>query len=420
VRRTEDEPGARGPCGRRPASEPSILADRNAAANPAPHRAKNIGPTRFNPNRRAGFRRRGTRGGEIDARRPWKFARGFPKLGGLQDTLLAPAAPASHADFNPLPNGEAVIAHRTALVKALAAIAIFGTVPSSIRVVGHDASPVGVTVALGIVRLTLATLGMTAMLGSRRTERAALAPAIRSAWPGLAAMGVFFGLHWLTYFLANRLGSPSMSEMGFSTFGAQLPLLGWACGFGRPRAATSIGVALALLGTWLSLQGAQLATGHAASLLVGVLSGALYAALPLLHQRFADVGAQVRTWAQFAFALPVFLALAPLAEWSFSGRDMLLVLHLSLVVTLVGHYLWVQATTVLPIQVTSVVSYLQLPTSLAMNYLFIREPLTPSMLAGAACIVVANLLTLGLRGTRSPHQQGVSRVDPVCRDDARR
>src|SRR5262249_27866290 len=144
------------------------------------------------------------------------------------------------------------------------------------------------------------------------------------AWPGLVAMGVFFGLHWLTYFIAIKLGSPSMSEFGFSTYGIQLPLLGWACGFGRPKRAAVIGIALAFIGTCLCLRGIDWHSAHAQSLAVGVVSGTLYAALPLLHQRFADVDVQLRTWAQFAFALMVFAPLAPWGTWSWTTKDIVL------------------------------------------------------------------------------------------------
>jgi drug/metabolite transporter (DMT)-like permease len=288
-----------------------------------------------------------------------------------------------------------VIPHRTALAKALLAIVIFGTAPAAINVVALN-SP-----ALGIARLTLATLGMSTMLAVRTEARATIAADLRRAWGGLALMGLFFGLHWLSYFIAIKWGSPSMSEVGFSTYGAQLPLLGWACGFGRPRAATLASVALALVGTWLCVSNLEWGSAHVGSLLIGAVSGTMYAALPLLHQRYADADSQLRTWAQFCFALPMFAALAPWAEWSFSGRDVLLVIHLGLVVTLVAHYLWVQATTVLPIQTTSVVAYFQLPASLAMNWLLIGVQMTPRMLAGSACIVAANLLTVGLRVRRA-------------------
>jgi drug/metabolite transporter (DMT)-like permease len=75
------------------------------------------------------------------------------------------------------------------------------------------------------------------------------------------------------------------------------------------------------------------------------------------------------------------------------------------VVTLVAHYLWVQATTVLPIEVTGVVAYLQLPISLSMNALFSDQRITGRIVAGAACVVAANLLTVGLRARWSRREQ---------------
>jgi drug/metabolite transporter (DMT)-like permease len=285
-----------------------------------------------------------------------------------------------------------VIRHRTALLKALLALAIFGTVPSSVEHSGLN------SVALGLVRLPLATIGMGVIIALRGREVVrGLAQEFRRHWPWLVAIGGFFGLHWLTYFYAIKLGGPSLSELGFCTYGAQLPLLGWACGFGRPSAATWGSVALATLGVWLCVGGAEMDATHLTGLAIAVLSGGFYAALPLLHQRLADVDPQLRTWSQFCFALPVFLLVAPWAVWSFKTGDVLLIIHLGLIVTLVAHYLWVQATTVMPIEVTGVVAYLQLPMSLTMNWLFSDTPLTARMIAGAACVVAANLLTVGLR-----------------------
>jgi drug/metabolite transporter (DMT)-like permease len=269
------------------------------------------------------------------------------------------------------------IPHRTALLKALMALVIFGTVPASVDQTGLN------SVALGLVRLPLATIGMGAIIGLRGREVVrGFRGEFRGAWPWLLAIGGFFGLHWLTYFHSNKLGGPSLSELGFCTYGAQLPLLGWLCGFGRPSASTWGSVVLATFGVWLCVGGTEMEYEHLAGLAMGVLSGGFYAALPLLHQRLASVDPQLRTWSQFCFALPVFLVCAPWAEWSFSGSDLLLIVHLGLVVTLVAHYLWVQATTVLPIEVTGVVAYLQLPMSLSLNWLLTDQPITGRMVAG--------------------------------------
>jgi drug/metabolite transporter (DMT)-like permease len=289
---------------------------------------------------------------------------------------------------------------RSALISALVATVLFGSVPACIRVVHLD------SIAIGIVRLTLGTLGMAAIMAAqrRRALHEFFAQLRRERWV-LVAMGLLFGVHWLTYFLSIKWSSASIGTLGFSTFGAQLPLLGWACGFGRPSRAAFVGVGLAFAGTWLCLPSHELSaiwsTGGehsiASGLAIGVLSGSAYAFLPLLHQRHAHMDHETRTWAQFAWALPVFLPLAPWGTWTFNWLDVLLLVHLGLVVTLIGHLLWVKATTELPIETTSVLSYLQLPVTLAMNWLLVSEGLTLLMFAGATLIVVANVLALGRR-----------------------
>lgn len=285
---------------------------------------------------------------------------------------------------------------RNALISALVATVLFGSVPACIRVIQLD------SISIGILRLILGTVGMGAIMAAqRRSTLGEFVAQLRREWWVLVTMGVLFGLHWLTYFLSIKLSSASIGTLGFSTYGAQLPLLGWALGFGRPTKRALVGVGLAFLGTWLCLPSHELSglwTGpDATGLAIGAVSGLFYAFLPLLHQRHAHMDHEIRTWTQFAWALPVFLPLAPWGTWTFNTTDILLMIHLGLVVTLIGHLLWVKATTELPIETTSVLSYLQLPVTLAMNWLLVSEGLTAPMFAGAALILFANVLALGRR-----------------------
>lgn len=277
-------------------------------------------------------------------------------------------------------------------MKALWATLLFGSVPAAIRVVRMD------SYALGIWRLSLAAAGMTVFILLRRPRAwRAIVAEIRRNWPVLAAVGICFGLHWLTYFQSIKLANASIGALAFSTCGVQLPLLGWAFGFGRPSVLAMLGVVLAMVGSYLCVPEYGPGDGMVAGMAIGILSGTLYAALPMLHQRHARLDNELRTWAQFAFALPVFLVTAPAADWSpISMRDFWLILHLGLLVNLVGHYLWVQVSTELPLPMTSALGYLQLPAALAFNYLVIDEELTWGMLNGGALIIVGNVLALGV------------------------
>jgi drug/metabolite transporter (DMT)-like permease len=89
--------------------------------------------------------------------------------------------------------------------------------------------------------------------------------------------------------------------------------------------------------------------------------------------------------------------MAPVAKWTLAPGDIWVILYLSLVVNLIGHYLWVQMSTELPLSTVSVLGYVQLPTTLAINALFADDKLTASMLAGAALIVAGNVLALERR-----------------------
>lgn len=277
---------------------------------------------------------------------------------------------------------------RTTLLKALWATILFGSVPACIRMMRMD------SYALGVWRLSLAAVGMTGLLVWQGRSLRAIGGAVRRDWRVLAAVGACFGLHWLTYFLSIKWANASIGALAFSTCGVQMPLLGWAFGFGRPPALAMLGVALAMAGSWLCLPAHEAGDGMVAGLLIGILSGTLYAAVPMLHQRHARLDNELRTWAQFVFALPVFLVTAPAADWSLARNDFWLVLYLGIVVNLIGHYLWVQVSTVLPLSTTSALGYLQLPASLAFNYALLSEEMNLGMLAGAACIIAGNVLAL--------------------------
>jgi drug/metabolite transporter (DMT)-like permease len=297
-----------------------------------------------------------------------------------------------------------VTLHRSSLVKAFWATVLFGSVPACIRLIHVD------SYALGIWRLSLAAIGMSALVMAQRRSAAAVLAEVRRHWRVLTLVGVCFGLHWLTYFQSIKIANASIGAIGFSTCGVQLPLLGWLFGFGRPSGSAIAGVVLAMAGSVLSVPQYTPEGGEALGMAIGVLSGTLYAALPMLHQRHAHLDNELRTWAQFVFALPVFLVTAPLANWApISTRDFLIIIHLGLVVNLIGHYLWVQVSTELPLTWTSALGYLQLPASLAFNVLLTDERLTAATLLGAALIIAGNVLALGM--TKQPPIEAEPPVD---------
>lgn len=280
-------------------------------------------------------------------------------------------------------------------LKALIAMFVFGMAPASIRAVSMD------PYSLGILRLVAAALllGVILRLQGKLSFRSLAAWTLRS-WGVLAVIGLMFGLHWLTYFLSIKWASAAIGAIGFTTYGVQLPLLGWAFGFGRPTWQMWLALAIALVGAAFCLPAWEYRAGYTPGLAIGILSGTFYAALPLLHQRYADLSLGLRVWGQFGFALPVFLCFWPLAEWQFQWDDLPWLLNMTLVITVVGHYFWVDAITDLPVQVTAVLAYLQLPISVFMTWLLIGERITLGMLVGAALVVAGNIIAVQAARTR--------------------
>jgi drug/metabolite transporter (DMT)-like permease len=207
-------------------------------------------------------------------------------------------------------------------------------------------------------------------------------------------VGLAFGLHWLFFFLSIKLANAAVGAIGFSTYGIHLLVLGWMLGMGTVTLVDLAGMALAFGGTLLLVPEFSFQNEHTLGLIAGVASGLAAAVLPLLHQRYADVPNGLRTWGQFTFALPVFLVFWPWTDWRLGAADVALALYLGLGIALVGHGLWIQATTVLSTTTTSILSYLYLPGSLVFSYFAIGERLSGRMLAGTACVLVANALVL--------------------------
>ena len=284
---------------------------------------------------------------------------------------------------------------RQALLRALVCEFLFSTVPSAVRTISLHAVP------LGIARLGIASVVLTVWLAARGK----LGPRVfrgwrRQQWVAMMLIGVAFGLHWLLYFKSVKLASAAIGVIGVSTYGVHLIVLGWVLRRDRPSLLDLAGLATACVGTLLLVPKFRIENDQTLGLVCGVLSGFCAAFLPLLHQRNAAMDDDVRTWGQFTFALPVFLVLAPGSDWSVDSRDVLLIAHIALVVTVVGHLLWVQAITALSMTAISLVAYLYLPGGLIVNYFTIGETLTGRMLLGAGLIFAANIVTLWSRARR--------------------
>ena len=274
---------------------------------------------------------------------------------------------------------------------AILSVLVFSSAPVCVRLVTLN------TTTQGIVRLGLASLGMSIfLLAKRRLTLAEFKSWDRRTWVTLSVVGLFFGLHWLLFFSSIKLASAAIGAIGFSTYGLHLLLLGWLFGYSRVGAIDLLGLALACTGTYLLVPEFSLQNDHTLGLIVGILSGLAAAVLPLIHQRHAAINVHIRTWGQFTFALPMFFLLWPYTEWTIIPSEIPLILWLGLGIALMGHWMWVHVSTVLSTTTVSILSYLILPTSLMFSYLVLgdSERLSGRMLVGTGLVLIANALVL--------------------------
>jgi drug/metabolite transporter (DMT)-like permease len=208
----------------------------------------------------------------------------------------------------------------------------------------------------------------------------------------LAVMGVFFALHWLTFFFGIKVSSASIATIGLSTYGVHLVVLGWFFNHSSITFVDLLVLALAIAGNLLVVPEFSFRNNGAVGLGLGVLSGFFYAFLPILQQKHAHVPALTRALGQFVFALVVFLLFWPLSDWHLPTRDWLGLIFLGIMCTLVSHTLWVRVTTTLSTRTTSVIYYLYVPVSLVLSVMALNEHVDAAMIAGAVLILCANVL----------------------------
>lgn len=267
---------------------------------------------------------------------------------------------------------------------------LMAAVPAVIKF--NSATPL----TIGLFRLAVATTLIVVFLRPGAESR----PFTYRMIMPLLLIGLFFALHWITYFLSIKKATATIGLLGISTYGIHLIFLGWAVRKNKPGLFDYVALLIALTGTYLVVPDFSLRDSTSLGILLAIFSGFCFAVLPVLHQRYAYIPERIRIFGQFFVALLVFSALSPWTNWQLSTIDWWALLYLAIPGTFIAHTLWVRVTTRLSTTVTSLIFYLLIPLTMITSHFWLGEPMPLMKIIGALLIVSGNLLSLSRKAIK--------------------
>ncbi len=283
--------------------------------------------------------------------------------------------------------------HRAALTAAHGAAALFGLTGVFGALIGANAS----VITCGRAAFAVAALACLALLRSRPLLRGL----DRHQLGVLALTGLLLAAHWVTFFVAVKVGGVAVATLGFASFPAFIALFDMLVFRERIGAAESMLLTLVTLGLMLVTPSFDMGNQGTVGLLWGVGSGLTFALLVMANRRAArGIDAlQVAFWQN----LVVCVVLAPFAgatPGAPTPMDWAYLALLGVFCTGLSQYLLVKSLEVLDARRAGMIIALEPVYAIACAWWLFAEQPSARMLAGAALIIVA--IVLSARGKPAP------------------
>ncbi len=272
-----------------------------------------------------------------------------------------------------------------------------GSVPMMVK--GIEANPW----TIGIVRLLIATVCVAVFLkdGRRVFQH-------RAEFKPLFLIGLAFALHWATYFISIKMADASIAAIGTATYGIFAAMLGSVMLGQVPNRIQVFAILISLVGAVLVVGEYSIGSEMTVGFIFALVSAILYAFVPILHQKHVHIPVNVRTLAQYLFALPVFVIALPWSNWDLKPIDWGGMLYLGIVNTVIAHTLWIRSSSVLPAYMSGILFYLYVPISMILCHQFLGEEMGWMRITGAAMIVVASVLGMRSQLAKRPGKQAAA------------
>ncbi len=267
---------------------------------------------------------------------------------------------------------------------AITAIALMSIVPVLIKWISANAA------TIGIIRLAIGAFGIGLVVIT--TQKRLTITKQEFAW--LLLLGLVFAIHWYSYFVSIKMSDASLAAIGVATFGIHLLILSSIFNRDRFKLLDFFAVIISLTGIYLASPELDIEQDKLQGFLLSIVSGFLYACLPIINQRIPGLPTNTRALGQFSFALLAFLFLLPQADFNLSIKDWQGLIILGVVSTLIAHTLWIKASTELPANFTAIIYYGYVPASMILSAIFLDEEMTWHKIAGAILIIGANIMVI--------------------------
>jgi drug/metabolite transporter (DMT)-like permease len=264
-------------------------------------------------------------------------------------------------------------------------LGLFSLVSSTIKWISAD------PFVIGIVRLLIAASGMFIFVRLKYTW-AEFTYYSRKEWRGLSYIGIFFFLHWLTYFFSIKLSTASLGILSLSTYGVLLGIMG--AYFRREPYGVKdlLSAVVCLLGVYLLIPEFNFKNTYTLGVMIGLSSAVFFSLVPLVHKRINHVPARIRIFYQFFGALICFLFTAPWANWNITVADWWGLIFLGLGATLIAHALWSHISSRLHGKTAGLIYYSYIPFSVLFAHLLLGDQLGSRNLFGGGLIILGLLL----------------------------
>ncbi|MGU9858551.1 DMT family transporter [Pseudomonas sp. LF245] len=284
-------------------------------------------------------------------------------------------------------------AYRTALTSAHITALLFGLTGIFGALIHASAS----VITFGRAAFALLALAVFAQL----QDRALLRGLNLRKLSIYALSGLMLAAHWVTFFIAIKVGGVAVATLGFASFPAFITLLDMAVFRDRPHLAEALLLLLVTLGLVLVTPSFELANQGTVGLLWGLASGLSFALLAMTNRRATDGrnGVQVVFWQNATVAA----IMAPFAVFDLVDLGAVDWTHLAILgvlCTAVSQALFVKSLKGLNARSAGMIISLEPVYAIACAWWLFHEAPSWRMLAGAALIVLAILMSAQGEGKR--------------------